>query len=72
MEAFLSLHGPTWGWKRAYGSYPKEILAEYGGKGWPLTKSLIFRQKIGGVVIHVLNGDGKASYRNKFGAGSGL
>lgn len=42
-------------------SCSKEIPAEYGGKGWPLTKSLIGRQKIGSVVIHVLNGDGEAS-----------
>ena len=44
------------------GSCPKVVLAEYrGGRGLQLTKSLILRQKVRRVVIHILDGDGEAS-----------
>lgn len=39
---------------------PGRVQCGWGGRGLLLTESLILRQKIGCVVIHVLNGDEEA------------
>ena len=60
LQAFLPFQGPAWRLRRVPWGRPEEVRLGAGG-GLLLTKSLILRQKIGHVVIYVLDGDGEAS-----------